>query len=115
MTICTTKGRQAIKSLFKRETEDLRNETDSQAQDIQDIKEDLRELMVSVAALKEATMQQCRNVLVDIYYDYRDVGQIPYYVRETADKTFETYTEKFGGNSYAADIYEEIRKFEVLR
>ena len=70
-------------------------------------------MMIKFNALEEVSMQQCRNTIKNIYYEYCITKKIPLYERKTADKTYRIYLEVFHCNSYASLLYDEICKWEI--
>ena len=57
--------------------------------------------------------QDLRDKLKTIYYRYCDKKIIPLYERKTADSTYEIYSKKLHGNSYAKLIYDEIVSWDI--
>lgn len=113
LTLCTKGGRAAIKSIFKRETKDIKDENEQQSKDIAQIKKDVETILQKMGPIEEVSKQQCRNVLKDIYYKYYTVKKVPLYVRKTADKTYNLYVKQLHGNSYATLLYNLICQWEV--
>jgi hypothetical protein len=113
ITLCTKGGRNFIKNIFLKNTKDLYEQNQQQTQDIEEIKTILDKLLLKVEVGEEFTKQQCRNILKDIYYKYQKDKKIPLYQRKTADLTYELYTNKYNGNSYATLLYKEICKWEI--
>lgn len=113
ITLCTKGGRAAIKSMFAKETKDLKDENQHQAEDISAIKADIQKLATGFEAIQEVSRQQCRNTLKNIYYKYQAQKKIPLYERKSADKTYEIYVKQLKGNSYATLLYQEICKWEI--
>lgn len=113
ITLCSKGGRSFIKGLFARNTKELQEENKQQFEDIKEIKETLNQVLLKMGGLEEISMQQCRNIIKNIYYKYNTEKKIPLYERKTADKTYEIYTQVFHGNSYAALLYQEICKWEI--
>jgi len=113
ITLCTKGGRNFIKNIVLKNTKDLYEQNSQQTQDIEEIKTILDRLLLKVETGEEFTKQQCRNILKDIYYKYQKDKKIPLYQRKTADLTYELYTNKYNGNSYASLLYKEICKWEI--
>lgn len=113
ITLCTKGGRTFIKNLFRRNTKDLHDENARQTSDIEEIKNSIKALLLKIEAEEEFTKQQCRNILKDIYYKYQKDKKIPLYQRKTADLTYDLYTNRYNGNSYATLLYKEICKWEI--
>lgn len=113
ITACTKGGRLAIKSIFKKETKDIKDENEQQSKDIASIKKDVETILEKLGPIEEVSKQQCRNVLKNIYYKYYTHKKIPLYERKTADKTYKLYVEQLKGNSYATLLYDLICKWEV--
>ena len=113
ITLCTKGGRAFIKSIFESNTKELVEENGQQSRDIEEIKETLNGLAADVKNVRAVSIQQCRDVLKNIYYKYQAEKKIPLYERKTADKTFEIYHERFHENTYAALLYGEICKWEI--
>lgn len=113
ITLCSKGGRAFIKNLFKKNTEDIVQENEQQSRDIEEIKGTLNKLAKDFDAMKEVSIQECRNTIKNIYYKYEKERKIPLYERKTADKTYEIYHDKFHENTYAALLYQEICKWEI--
>lgn len=113
ITLCTKGGRNLIKSIFKKNTEDLHAENKQQTLDIEKIKNTLEVLLKKTEAQDEVLKQNCRNTLKDIYYKYQRDKRIPLYERKTADHVYKIYNETYKGNSYAALLYGEICKWDI--
>lgn len=113
ITLCSKGGRAFIKNLFKKNTEDIVQENEQQSRDIEEIKGTLNKLAKDFDAMKEVSIQECRNTIKNIYYKYEKERKIPLYERKTADKTYEIYHGKFHENTYAALLYQEICKWEI--
>lgn len=114
ITISTKGGRAAIKSIFKKNTKDIVETNTKQSQDIENINKTLTEIQTTLGAVKEVSIQQCRDTIKDIYYRYCHVGKIPLYERKTVDQTYKIYTEKFHENTYAKTLHDEIIKWEII-
>lgn len=113
ITLTSKSGRAFIQDLFKRNTEDLHKENEQQTSDIKIIKKDLEKVLKKFDALEEVSKQQCRNTIKNIYYKYQKDKKIPLYERKTVDKTYEIYSQIFGGNSYATLLHDEIVKWKI--
>jgi len=55
-----------------------------------------------------------RNAITSKYYVYTEIGTIPDYERRNIIYLFEEY-KKWNGNSYVAQIVEEILKLPVIK
>lgn len=75
--------------------------------------ETLCENLDSFNGVVAVSMQQCRNIIKNIYYKYYKTGHIPMYERKTADATFKIYSDQLHGNSYAQLLYREICRLEI--
>ena len=64
-------------------------------------------------AQKEFSVDQCRNVIKDIFYKYCDLKKIPLYEFKVATSTFATYSERFHANHYIALLYAEMQKWDI--
>jgi len=64
-------------------------------------------------AQKEFSIDQCRNVIKDIFYKYCDAKKIPLYEFKVATSTFSTYSERFHANHYIALLYDEMQKWDI--
>lgn len=113
LTICTKGGRNFIRNIFQKNAKDIYDENKRQSADIEDIKKTLEVVLAKMEINEEFTKQQCRNVIKNIYYKYQKDKKIPLYERKTADLTYEIYTCKYNGNSYASLLYNEICKWEI--
>ena len=113
VTLCSKGGRAFIRNIFKKNTEELREENQKQSKAIQDIQDTLQIVVDKLDAEEMILMQECRNTIKNIYYRYQKEKKIPLYERKTADKTYEIYVGKFNGNSYAKLLYDEISKWEI--
>lgn len=113
ITLCSKGGRTFIKNIFKKNTVELVQENKQQTQDIEEIKTILNELVKDFDAVKEVSIQQCRNTIKNIYYKYEKTKVVPLYERKSADKTYQIYRDKFHENTYAALLYDEICKWDI--
>lgn len=113
LTICTKGGRDLVRKVFQKNTKDLYKVNERQTADIEEIQKSLQIVLQKMEAGEEFTRQQCRNIIKNIYYKYQKDKKIPLYERKTADTTYEMYTQKYNGNSYAALLYREICKWEI--
>ena len=68
ITLCSKGGRSFIKGLFARNTKELQEENKQQFEDIKEIKETLNQVLLKMGGLEEISMQQCRNIIKNIYY-----------------------------------------------
>lgn len=62
---------------------------------------------------KEAIKCLLRANIVNQYYVYKKIGEIPFYVKESLHKEFEAY-ENLDGNSFVADVMKEIDTWRVV-
>ena len=53
-----------------------------------------------------------RSNIVTQYYVYREMGSIPFYVKESIIQEYEAYQE-LDGNSFVAQLVNEIKKWKV--
>ena len=53
-----------------------------------------------------------RSNIVTQYYIYREMGSIPYYVKESILQEYEAY-EALKGNSFVKDLVDEIKTWKV--
>ncbi len=120
LTLCTKWGRNFIFKVIKANTKDLQDINQKQNETIESINESLNSLVLKINELtddntiiKEILVQQCRNVVKNIYYKYHTTKKIPLYERKTVDKTYEIYHDRLGGNSYVQLLYNEICKWEI--
>lgn len=120
IALCTKKGREIIRRIVTKNTADLQDAYRQHSKDIADIKQSLISLNVKVDnitqnydSIKEVMMQDCRNIIKNIYYKYHTDKCIPLYERKTADITYNIYHDKFNGNSYIKLLYTEICKWEI--
>ncbi len=114
ITLSTKGGRAAIKSMFKRNTKEIVEDNARQTKDIEEIKEILNGIQETLGAVKEVSMQQCRDTIKEIYYKYCRIEEIPLYERKTADFSYAIYDKKFHGNTYAKTLYDEIIKWKIV-
>ena len=54
-----------------------------------------------------------RNEITKLYYKRQSIKQLYEYERESLDKMYEGYHEA-GGNSFIDDIYNQMRKWDVV-
>jgi hypothetical protein len=113
LTLTTKHGRNFIIKLFKKHTRELVETNEKQNKAINDINDTLNIILQKLDVLEEASKQECRDVIKNIYYKYYMTKKIPLYERKTADKTYELYTNQLKGNSYATLLYSEICKWEI--
>lgn len=114
LTFCTKSGRALISSIITKNTKDIVDTNQRQNKDIELIKEILNIIQFELSGVREISIQQCRNYIKNIYYRYCEVKQIPLFERKSVDYTYDIYKNYFNGNSYAALLYNEICKWEVV-
>lgn len=61
----------------------------------------------------EAIKCLLRANIVNQYYVYKQIGEIPFYVKESLHKEFEAY-KGLNGNSFVEDIMKEIDTWKVV-
>lgn len=61
----------------------------------------------------EAIKCLLRANIVNQYYVYKKIGEIPFYVKESLHKEFEAY-KKLKGNSFVEDLMKEIDGWKVV-
>lgn len=61
----------------------------------------------------EAIKCLLRANIVNQYYVYKKIGEIPFYVKESLHKEFEAY-KNLKGNSFVEDIMKEIDTWKVV-
>lgn len=61
----------------------------------------------------EAIKCLLRANIVNQYYVYKKIGEIPFYVKESLHKEFEAY-KGLNGNSFVEDIMKEIDTWKVV-
>lgn len=61
---------------------------------------------------REALKCLLRSNIVTQYYIYREIGSIPFYVKESIIQEHEAY-KGLKGNSFVKDLVEEIKKLKV--
>lgn len=61
----------------------------------------------------EAIKCLLRANIVNQYYVYKKLGEIPFYVKESLHKEFEAY-KGLNGNSFVEDIMKEIDTWKVV-
>lgn len=120
IVLCSKGGRKLISYLMKTNITELQQADQEQNERIERIETSLSLLNQKVDTLNEKydavekmSMQQCRDVIKNIYYNYEKQKKIPLYERKTADAAYELYTNTFHGNSYAKLLYEEICKWPI--
>ena len=72
-----------------------------------------KKITEDMEAQKELSIDQCRNVIKDIFYKYCDAKKIPLYEFKVATSTYLTYSERFHANHYIALLYNEMQKWEI--
>ena len=113
ITVFTKGGRTFIKSIFKKNTQEITNVNCQQNKDIEEIKELIEKLSIDLDLVKDGVKQQLRNIIKNIYYRYRMEKRIPIYERKTVDVTYLLYKEGFHSNSYISLLYQEICKWDI--
>ena len=120
-TLTTKAGRNLVKKVVLKNTQDLKKENEQQYASISELKafitdlqNSVNELQNTMDAVREVSMQDCRNIIESIYQTYEPAQKIPLSKRKTADVTYRIYVDKFNGNSYAKLLYEEICKWEIV-
>lgn len=113
ITLFSGFGRKFIKKTFKENTSDIIEANNKQNKDIEEIKAITIKLYEDSEVLKEASRQQLRNIIKNIYYKYNESKIIPLYERKTADATYKIYNEGLNGNSYTELLYKEIVKWDI--
>ncbi len=111
--ICFKSVRVVIKKLFIINTKEIAQSDACQTKDIMEVKEKLDMLTSDMYLIKDASKQQCRNIIKNIYYKYISTKVIPIYERKTADSIYDLYHNGFKGNSYITLLYDQIVTWEV--
>lgn len=73
----------------------------------------IREKIFGLKKIEEAQKCMLRQEILSAYYNGKDSHEIRQYERENLDKIYAAYTS-MGGNSFASDIYSEMRTWEVI-
>lgn len=113
ITVFTKGGRTFVKSIFKKNTQEINDTNCQQNEDIEEIKQLIEKLSIDLDLVKDGVKQQLRNIIKNIYYKYRIEKRIPIYERKTADATYLLYSEGFHSNSYISLLYQEICKWDI--
>lgn len=113
LTVFTKGGRTFVKSLFKKNTQEINDMNCQQNKDIEEIKQLLNKFSIDMELVKDGTKQQLRNIIKNMYYKYRVEKRIPIYERKTADATYALYNGGFHSNSYISLLYQEICKWDI--
>lgn len=61
----------------------------------------------------EAIKCLLRANIVNQYYVYKQIGEVPFYVKESLHKEFEAY-KALKGNSFVEDIMQEVDTWRVV-
>ena len=69
-------------------------------------------LVKDMKVQKEAIRGLLRSEMVRIYYEYKDIKKMPFFVREAWYMDYEAY-KKSDGNSFIDSLKEEIDNWEV--
>lgn len=73
-----------------------------------------KKIDVNHREMNKALLSMMRNDIKDIYYRNKDNRALKEYERQSLDYLVKGY-EEMGGNSFVADIYQEMRKWSVER
>lgn len=65
--------------------------------------------------LEQARKQDLRVQIKDIYYKYLPLKLIPVSELKTLDYAYDLYHNTYNGNSYIADLYEQMHTWEVVQ
>lgn len=69
-------------------------------------------LVKDMITQREAIRSLLRSEMVRIYYEYKDIKKMPFFVREAWYKDYEAY-KKSDGNLFIDSLKEEIDTWEV--
>lgn len=73
----------------------------------------LRERVLGIKDVREGQRCLLRADMLSIYYHNREKDQIRQYEKENFIYEYKAY-KALGGNSFIDDIYDEVRKWEVV-
>ena len=73
----------------------------------------LRERVFGLKTMLDGQKCQLRADILNAYYRGRESKTIRQYERENTDMEYEAY-KAMGGNSFIDDVYQEIKKWEVV-
>ena len=73
----------------------------------------LRERVFGLKTMLDGQKCQLRADILNTYYRGRESRTIRQYERENTDMEYEAY-KAMGGNSFIDDVYQEIKKWEVV-
>ena len=65
--------------------------------------------------IKEGMKAQLRSEIESLYYRRVDTKELHEYERKNLDSLYAAYHDGLHGNTFASDIYEEMRDWKVIR
>lgn len=65
--------------------------------------------------IKEGIKAQLRSEIEHCYYKNFEQKNLKEYERKNLDSLYEAYHDGLGGNTFAQDLYEEMREWKIIR
>lgn len=98
-----------------------RNEVEQQLSEIKKMIEDRdekdsqfqRTVLERLNITTEFTIEQCRSIIKDTFYEYRDTKMLPLYERKRLDEIRELYIDKLHQNHWAKALLDVMEKWDV--
>ena len=69
-------------------------------------------VLVELKKAKDGDMCVLRQLMLDIYYRYKDTRVIPQYEAQNFVKMYEAYKAR-GGNSFMDEVYAHVKSWEM--
>ena len=105
--------RNIVKSFILRNTQDIIALNEQQSKDIGEINTAMEQIKNELHPIRAEAIQSCKNVIKDIYYEYRDAQRLPLYERNILDQTFKIYNDYFKENGEIKLMYKEVCKWAI--
>lgn len=68
-----------------------------------------------IKKIKEGMKAQLRSDIEKMYYGHLDSKSLREYERKNLDSLYEAYHDGLHGNSFATDMYNTMREWEIVR
>lgn len=119
LTIVSKKFRGVIGGLFKKygrsdelseNIDHIRTMLEKHISDDEDFRRGISE--INDIAI-EFTKAQCRNIIKNVFYKYKDTKVLPLYEKKTLMSVEDLYIRKMNCNSFASLLLQEMAKWDV--
>lgn len=99
--IISKKPKEKIRTAFREEAKEANKE----------LYDKINKIVEKIKGADKTDTALLRNAITSIYFQYKDIKQIPHYQKENVLSLYEQY-ERLGGNSYIKNVIKEIQDWE---